>query len=79
MGMSSYVLDEEDKKLETWLAKVDKIFLDKFGVDRDSFPDWNWAECCEVGYSPREAFDAFHEEMYGDTYENINGRSGVGA
>ncbi len=79
MGMSSYVLDEQDKKFADWLSKVDQLCLDKIGAPREQLPDWCWAENFEDGLSPLEAFNEMHEAEYGETWDAVNGQFGVGA
>lgn len=79
MGMSNYVLDQEDKKFAEWMAKVDAICMDKLFTPAECLPDHNWAELCADGYTPAEAFNAYFEDQYGETWEEINGQFGVGA
>lgn len=67
------------KKFEAWLEKVNAICIDKLSAPVDCLPDWNWMEAYDDGCSPREAFDAFHEDQYGDDWDTINGQFGVGA
>lgn len=79
MGMSNYVLDQEEKAFAAWMAQMDTICVDKLSAPSDCLPDTNWGEMFSDGYSPQEAFEAYHEEQFGDSWENINGRFGVGA
>lgn len=65
--------------LNAWLRAVNVISVRLLGIDTECLPDWHWASAHEDGLTPREAFDAFHEDEFGDSFEAINGRSGVGA
>lgn len=79
MGMSNYVLDQEEKQFSEWMAKVDALCVDLLSAPADCLPDANWAEMHADGYSPREAFNAYHEDQFGESWEAINGQFGVGA
>jgi hypothetical protein len=65
--------------LSEWLGLVYRILASKYGISQEDFPDWDWVEAFEDGLSPREAFDAMHEDHFGDSFDNINGQFGVGA
>lgn len=79
MGMSNYVLDAEQKAFDVWMAKVDKIFCDLLLSPADCLPDWNFAEAHADGLTPREAFEAYCEDEFGEDYETHFGQFGVGA
>ena len=50
---------------ERWLDKVDDTFIDKVGIDRDSFPDQDYWSMYEDGLTPGEAVYQAVENEYG--------------
>lgn len=79
MGMSNYVLDQEEKKFAEWMAKVDAICMDRIGLPSADLDDYAWAEACADGLSPLEAFNDYYEWIFGETWEETNGQFGAGA
>ena len=49
---------------ETWLQMADAIIVRKTGMDRESFPDWDWWNAFDDGLTFSEATDTFLEELY---------------
>lgn len=47
---------------QKWMAKVDKILFDQFGVTSSELPDQLWADMHE-DLSPQEAVDIALEDM----------------
>ena len=39
-----------------WMQKVDALFLKKFALSREDFPDWTWRDAFDDGLTPKEAF-----------------------
>jgi len=50
---------------ELWLEKVNNEFIDKTGIDRDSFPDQDYWVWYEEGLTPGEAVYNAIENEYG--------------
>ena len=54
-------------RFETWMDKVDQIFVEKTGLDYQSFPDQLYHDMWDDGLSPLDAFNEFvTNEGYGD-------------
>lgn len=54
-----------EREFETWLSDMDTIFIRKFGLSYQDFPDWTWRDAFEDGLSPSEAVEAYAEEFEG--------------
>ena len=48
---------------ETWLEMADAIIVRQTGLDRDSFPDWDWWNAFDDGLTFSEAVDMFLEDL----------------
>lgn len=51
---------------ETWLDKVDSIFINKTGLGRDDWPDQCYYDMWSEGMTPDEAFREAVENEYGE-------------
>lgn len=49
---------------ETWLQMADAIIVRQTGMDRESFPDWDWWAAFDDGLTFRDATDSFLEDLY---------------
>ena len=49
---------------ETWLQMANGIITRKTGMDRESFPDWEWWGAFDDGLTFSEAVDMFLEDLY---------------
>ena len=49
---------------EDWLQMADAIIIKRTGMDRDSFPDWEWWGAFDDGLTFSEATDMFLEDLY---------------
>jgi len=47
---------------EQWMLKVNKLFVEMFGLDSDCFEDWDYYSAYEEGLTPIEAFQYYMEE-----------------
>ena len=45
----------------SFMAQVEEIFLETFGLTSDDFPNYRWFDSWENDNSPQEAFDDFCE------------------
>lgn len=54
------------KSFEEWSGLVDGIFIRKTGLGRDDWPDQDWWDMWDSGYSPEEAFREAIENEYGE-------------
>ena len=52
-------------KFESWLAAVDVAFIKLIGLDRDSWPDQDYWNMFESGFTPIEAVIDAIENEYG--------------
>ena len=52
-----------EQEFETWLAAMDAIFMQHYGLSYIDFPDWTWRDAFEDGLTPTEAVEAYGEEM----------------
>jgi len=48
---------------ETWLHMADAIIIKRTGMDRESFPDWEWWGAFDDGLTFSEAVDMFLEDL----------------
>lgn len=48
---------------EQWLAMADAIIIKRTGLDRESWPDWNWWDAFDEGLTFSEAVDMFIEDL----------------
>jgi len=51
---------------EAWLEAVDAEFINRIGLDRDSWPDQDYWQMWSDGETPAEAVRAAVENEYGD-------------
>lgn len=49
---------------EQWLVMADALILNRTGLDRESFPDWEWWGAFEEGLTFSEAVEEFLEDFY---------------
>lgn len=49
---------------DTWIEMADAIIIKRTGLDRDSFPDWNWYDAFEDGLTFSEAVEDFLGDFY---------------
>jgi len=49
---------------DTWLQLANAIVVARTGMDRESFPDWDWWNAFDDGLSFSEAVEDFLEELY---------------
>lgn len=55
----------ENAAFAEWMAKVDTIFTERFGLDSSNFPDYMWIDDFTDHATPAEAVVNYLEE-YGD-------------
>lgn len=55
--------DLQSMTFEQWIAQVDKIIVNKFGVSYQDLPDWTWMDAFEDNMSPKDAAETFVEEL----------------
>jgi hypothetical protein len=53
-------------EFESWLAAVDVAFIKLVGLDRDSWPDQDYWDMFESGFTPIEAVIDAIENEYGE-------------
>lgn len=49
---------------EQWLEMADAIIIKRTGLDRESWPDWNWYDAFDDGLTFSEAVEDFLEDLY---------------
>lgn len=49
---------------EQWIEMADAIIIKRTGLDRESWPDWNWYDAFEDGLTFSEAVEDFLEDLY---------------
>jgi hypothetical protein len=49
---------------EDWLKMADAIIIKRTGMDRESFPDWEWWGAFDDGLTFSEAVGDFLEDLY---------------
>lgn len=80
MGKTNQLFqDQQDAKFDAWMHDVERVCFARTGLAPADFDDFNWSDAYEDGLSPTEAFEAMHEDQFGETYEQINGINGVGS
>ena len=53
-------------EFESWLRRVDLVFIKITGLDRDTWPDQDYWAMYEAGDTPQEAVMAAIENEYGE-------------
>jgi hypothetical protein len=49
---------------EDWLEMANAVVIARTGMDRESFPDWEWWGAFDEGLTFSEASDMFLEDLY---------------
>ena len=51
---------------KTWMAQVNQLFIDIVGMPYDCWPDQNYYDMWEGGFSPKDAVAEAVENEYGE-------------
>lgn len=51
---------------DTWMQKVDDIFIREVGLESSHFPDWHWRDAFDEDQTPKEAFNDYRSDYAED-------------
>lgn len=72
-------MGDELEPFPDWMDRLDKIMLNLMGEYHADLVTHDWFDLYMQGYTPMEAFEQWHFDMYGAAWDEDNGQFGVGA
>lgn len=54
----------DEIEFSVWMADINDLFLNEFGMEYQDFPDWNYRDCFEDGMTPEEVFEDWKNENW---------------